>query len=102
MQAQTAVFVSRDVHHFQIDTAEYCTAFQEVVAVQCRLDKNKEAILASIYLRPETSRRSRGNFSWLRELHVRYPKDRILVAGDFNAHNPHWGYKTSRGRHLKE
>lgn len=104
VQAQAAVFVRRDVHHLQIDTAEYCTEFQEVVAVRCRLDKNREVIFASVYLRPETSRRSRGNFSWLRQLRVRYPKDRILVAGDFNAHHPHWGYKeaTPRGRHLEE
>ncbi|KAG0410029.1 hypothetical protein HPB47_012851 [Ixodes persulcatus] len=57
VQAQAAVFVRHDVHHFQIDTAEYCTSFQEVVAVRCRLDKNREAIFASVYLRPETSRR---------------------------------------------
>ncbi|KAM7313542.1 hypothetical protein ISCGN_003403 [Ixodes scapularis] len=104
VQAQAVLFVRRDVHHFQIDKAEYCTTFQEVVAVRCLLDKNRETIFSFVYLRPKTSRRCRGNFSQVRQLRVRYPKDRILVASDFNVHHPHWGYNeaTPKGRHLEE
>ncbi|KAG0427248.1 hypothetical protein HPB47_025691 [Ixodes persulcatus] len=52
----------------------------------------------SAKVRPITS------FQWLMDLRQRYPRDRLLVAGDFNAHHPDWGYSTAnaRGARLKE
>ncbi|XP_042143361.1 uncharacterized protein LOC115310606 [Ixodes scapularis] len=108
IEAQAAVFVRKGLPQAQIDTTAYCNPFQEVVAVRCTLGRHR-VILTSCYARPESSCSRRGHagqagFQWLMDLRQRYPRDRLLVAGDFNAHHPDWGYSTAnaRGARLKE
>ncbi|KAG0413173.1 hypothetical protein HPB47_009671 [Ixodes persulcatus] len=108
IEAQAAVFVRKGLPQAQIDTTAYCNPFQEVVAVRCTLGRHR-VILTSYYARPESSCSRRGHagragFQWLMDLRQRYPRDRLLVAGDFNAHHPDWGYSTAnaRGARLKE
>lgn len=108
VEAQAAIFIRRDVPHVKLDTGKYCNRIQEVVAVRCELG-GRQTILVSAYLRPESSCYRKGNsetanFAWLRELRHRYPKDRLLAGGDFNARHKSWGYdkESQRGRRLYE
>ncbi|KAH7945849.1 hypothetical protein HPB49_016521 [Dermacentor silvarum] len=102
VEAQAAVCVRRDVPHAKLDTAKYCSKIQEVVAVRCKL-RGRQTLLVSAYLRPETNCYKKGgakkaNFAWLREQRNIYPKDRLLVGGDFNAHHQSWGYDRNSER----
>lgn len=101
--AQAAVAVHNSIPQTRINTDAYCNSYQEVVAVRCQIGMTK-VIVVSVYLRPNVSARTRGNFTWIRDLQTRYPGERLLAAGDFNAHHPHWGYEKSsiRGEHLLE
>ncbi|KAG0421497.1 hypothetical protein HPB47_002609 [Ixodes persulcatus] len=108
IEVQAAVFVRKSLPQAQIDTTAYCNPFQEVVGVRCTLGRHR-VILTSYYARPESSCSRRGHagrvgFQRLMELRQRYPRDRLLVAGDFNAHHTDWGYSTAnaRGAWLKE
>lgn len=73
--------------------ARHCNETQEVVAIRCQLGRHVP-ILVSAYVRPDTScrrrRQDRTDFSWLHDLPAAYPKDRILVGGDFNASHQDW------------
>ncbi|KAH7942027.1 hypothetical protein HPB49_019868 [Dermacentor silvarum] len=106
VEAQTAVFVRRDVQHAKLDTAKYCSKIQEVVAVRCKL-RGHDTLHVSAYLRPETNCYKKGGakkayFATLLELRNIYPKDRLLVGGDFNAPHQSWGYdrNSEKGRIL--
>ncbi|KAG0419601.1 hypothetical protein HPB47_003986 [Ixodes persulcatus] len=64
-------------------------------------------ILCYVRPKPACSRRGQSSgagFQWMLDLRRKYPKDRFLGTGDFNAHHPAWGYPTSdlRGLRLQE
>lgn len=109
VEAQAAVFVRQNIPHAQIDTAQYCSSFQEIVAVRLHIGR-KTMLIASYYARPEPSCCRRGSqggnvgYQWMLDTRKQYPEDRFLVAGDFNAHHPDWGYSTAnaRGNKLQE
>ncbi|KAG0413323.1 hypothetical protein HPB47_009511 [Ixodes persulcatus] len=105
LEAQAVVFVRRDLPQAQVDTAAYCNSVQEVVAVRCTVDKRR-LLLVSYYGRPEPSCSKRGrknqtSFQWMTNLRQRYPRDRLLVAGNFNAQHQEWGYQKINSRGLK-
>ncbi|KAH7945662.1 hypothetical protein HPB49_013635 [Dermacentor silvarum] len=76
VEAQAAVFVRRDVPHAKLDTAKYCSKIQEVVAKPVATRKVvRRNLISNIY-----------------------PKDRLLVGGDFNAPHQSWGYDRNSGR----
>lgn len=105
IEAQAAVFVRRDIPQAQIDTSAYCSSVQEVVAVRCTLGKRR-LLMVSYYGRPEPSCSRRGlrgrvNFQWMADLRQHYPKDYILIAGDFNAQHQEWGYQKIDARGLQ-
>ncbi|KAG0410888.1 hypothetical protein HPB47_011994 [Ixodes persulcatus] len=94
------VYIKRTLPHAQIDTQKWCTPDQEVTAVRTLMDNDK-LFLVSAYVRPTAED---PNLSWLEELRMAYPDDRMVIGGDFNAHHREWGYDDDdkRGARLLE
>nr|XP_054918999.1 uncharacterized protein LOC129380865 [Dermacentor andersoni] len=93
IQAQSAILVHKDTPNAQLDTATFCTPHQEIVAAKIRYN-NKHIVIASAYYRPSAKPQD-TNFDWLWQLKHAYPRDAILVGGDFNAPHETWGYRNS-------
>lgn len=97
---QTAIYVLKGTPHCQVPTASMCNDVQDVVAVRVSLGSRK-LLVASTYVRPHV----RGaNFDWMRQLRTLYPRDQVVIGGDFNAFSTTWGYRVTniRGRNLEE
>lgn len=91
---KAAIYVRTDIPQEQIDTSQWCTQRQEVVAVLVRRKQTK-VILVSVYGKPGSARL---NFGWIQHLCRRYLHVPVLVGGDFNAPHTSWGYATDSGR----
>ncbi|KAG0443385.1 hypothetical protein HPB47_014978 [Ixodes persulcatus] len=91
---KAAIYVRTDIPQEQIDTSQWCTQRQELVAVLVRRKQTK-VILVSVYRKPGSARL---NFGWIQHLCRRYLHVPVLVGGDFNAPHTSWGYATDSGR----
>lgn len=91
---KAAIYVRTDIPQEQIDTSQWCTQRQEVVAVLVRRKQTK-VILVSVYGKPGSARL---NFGWIQHLCRRYLHVPVLVGGDFNAPHTSWGYANDSGR----
>ncbi|XP_040071470.1 uncharacterized protein LOC120843991 [Ixodes scapularis] len=95
IQAQAAVFVQAKLPHITIDTSQWCTQLQEVVALRVALQSTRKRLtVASAYNRPHTTK----DFSWIRHLRKEYSDDFMVLGGDLNKHVEHWAIgDTARG-----
>ncbi|KAG0430854.1 hypothetical protein HPB47_022311 [Ixodes persulcatus] len=105
VQPQVAILVRKDLPQQQVDTREWCTDSQEVVAVLVESECDGPILVVSVYYRPRTSpaRKTRAEIDhgWVQKLVREYGKKRkhaILVGGDFNAEHEEWGYAKSSAR----
>lgn len=105
VQPQVAVLVRKDLPQQQVDTREWCTDSQEVVAVLVESECDGPILVASVYYRPRTvtakKTRAEIDHGWLEKLVREYGKTRkhsILIGGDFNAQHEEWGYFKSSAR----
>ncbi|KAG0414142.1 hypothetical protein HPB47_008713 [Ixodes persulcatus] len=87
IQGQAAIFVQAKLPQITIDTSQWCTELQEVVALRVALQStSKRLTVASAYNRPQTTK----DFSWIRHLRKEYPDDFMVLGGDLNTHIEHW------------
>ncbi|KAG0421695.1 hypothetical protein HPB47_002425 [Ixodes persulcatus] len=71
----------------KIDTSEWCTADQEVVAARLALSNVKKRVLiVSAYMRGNDKR----NFAWILQFKRRYLNDYILMGGALNVYLERW------------
>ncbi|KAH9379143.1 hypothetical protein HPB48_015921 [Haemaphysalis longicornis] len=87
-------------HSFEVPTAGMCNDVQEVVAVRVFFGR-RTLLVASTYVRPQLPG---ANFDWMRQLRALYPRDEVVIGGDFNALSTSWGYRVTniRVRNLEE
>lgn len=101
-QGQSAVYVRNDITSCQLDTSNYSTEAQEIVAARIVLPskkgKTRTILLASVYMRPETGKSTLGNFDWISDWRNKYYADYIIIGGDFNARHRIWKYSTTSPR----
>ncbi|KAG0435817.1 hypothetical protein HPB47_018303 [Ixodes persulcatus] len=77
----------REAKNITIDTSQWCTELQEVVALRIALQStSKRLTVASAYNRPQTTK----DFSWIRHLRKEYSDDFMVLGGDLNTHVEHW------------
>lgn len=97
-RGQAAIYIARYHPHVGIDTSKWCDQEQEVVAVRTELQGTRY-LLVSYYARPG---QTATNLEWIGQLRRQYPKDQVLIGGDFNAWHTAWDYgnDTKRGTHL--
>ncbi|KAH9381623.1 hypothetical protein HPB48_004620 [Haemaphysalis longicornis] len=77
-----------------------CNDVQEVVAVPLSFGR-RTLLVASTYVHPPLPG---ANFDWMRQLRSLYPRDEVVIGGDFNALSTTSGYRVTniRGRNLEE
>ncbi|KAH6945930.1 hypothetical protein HPB50_010750 [Hyalomma asiaticum] len=106
--ACAVVYVDRKLNHTQLDTKPWCSGNASVTGCRIQLTPERTILVFSVYMNPESTRkqakRSVADFSYIQHFQRIYPKDTILVCGDFNAQHVAWNYKkcSPRGRRLME
>ncbi|KAG0426379.1 hypothetical protein HPB47_026509 [Ixodes persulcatus] len=90
-RGEAPVYLQKTLLQLQIDTSTWCNVYQEIAAVRTTLEHQPhKVILVSAYIRPEAraneTDKVKHNFEWIEHIRNRYPEDRIIIVGDFNAH----------------
>ncbi|KAM7315270.1 hypothetical protein ISCGN_005052 [Ixodes scapularis] len=88
-----AIYIDRSLPQAEIDITTRCTAGQEIVAVRTQLRMRKYVVVSAYYC-PQLPRGTRPDRGWMYHPRQNYPKDIILIRGDFNARHLAWGYGT--------
>lgn len=98
VKAQVNVFISRKLAFIVINTDNWCTDYQEVVAVRVALQTTQRRLtIASAYACPSKP----YDHSWLNYLKDQYPDDYLIMGGDLNARIEDWA-NLQQNRRTKE
>ncbi|KAG0412087.1 hypothetical protein HPB47_010784 [Ixodes persulcatus] len=93
---RAALYVHRSVPFTPLDTSQWCSIITSVTGCRLLLLPRRPVLLFSVYVTPDTSlnRRTRQplNVAFIKHFSRLYPKDDIIVCGDFNAKHTAWGY----------
>lgn len=85
-----ATYVDLNIPTTQIDTSNWATDNQELVAVLCQFPaQTNPTLLINVYIRPNNPT---PDLSWIKYFTSSYRDSAMVIGGDFNFQHTLWGY----------